>query len=116
MERNEAYSSYFDLVDRQTTGFKADKPTKVIIDTDPGGDDAQAIVLAIHLAKKMNVELLGLTVMAGNGTLEDVTLNAQLILDSCKNTEIPIYRGEKDYLHPYEYEHPHYGPDGFGGY
>ena len=96
--------------------LRADRPTKVIIDTDPGGDDAQAIVLALYLAKKYNIEVMGLTVMAGNGTLRDVTLNAQMILDACEEPSIPIFEGEKDFLHPHEYFHPHYGPDGFGGY
>ena len=108
--------SYFDLVDRQLGPLKADRPKKVIIDTDPGADDAQAIILAIHLARQYGSEILGLTAMAGNGTLEDVVMNAQLIVDAAEAPEIPIFRGEKDYLHPYEYEHPHYGPDGFGGY
>ncbi len=46
-----------------------DRPTKVIIDTDPGGDDAQALVLATYLASKFNIEILGLTLMAGNASL-----------------------------------------------
>ena len=73
-------------------------------------------MLAVHLAKKFNVEILGITTIAGNGSLDDVVLNAQLIMNACKCPEIPIYRGEKDFLHPLEYFHPHYGPDGFGGH
>jgi hypothetical protein len=70
------YNSYFDIVGRKLEGLQRERPTKVIIDTDPGADDAQAIVMAIHLAKKYNVEILGVTVIAGNGSLHDVVLNA----------------------------------------
>ena len=49
---------------------------KVIIDCDPGGDDCQAMVLAFDMAKKRGIEVLGVTTVAGNGTLEHVVLNA----------------------------------------
>jgi inosine-uridine nucleoside N-ribohydrolase len=42
----------------------------VIIDCDPGGDDAQAMVLAFHMAKKMGIEIVGVTTVAGNAVLE----------------------------------------------
>ena len=63
--------------------MNSDRATKIIIDTDPGADDAQAIIMAVHLAKKYDAEILGLTVMAGNGSPEDVVMNAQLIMDAC---------------------------------
>jgi hypothetical protein len=49
---------------------------KVIIDCDPGGDDCQAMVLAFDMAKKRGIEVIGVTTVAGNGTLEHVVLNA----------------------------------------
>lgn len=68
---------------------------KVIIDCDPGGDDAQAIILALHLAKLHGAEILGLTTVAGNATLEMVVENTQLTLDVCGEAEVPIFRGEE---------------------
>jgi len=52
------------------------KSKKVIIDCDPGGDDAQALVLAFHMAKTEGIEILGVTTVAGNAVLEQVVLNA----------------------------------------
>ena len=49
---------------------------KVILDCDPGGDDAQAMVLAFDMAKKRGIEILGVTTVAGNAVLEQVVLNA----------------------------------------
>ena len=46
---------------------------KIILDCDPGHDDAVAIILA---AKNPNLELLGITVVAGNQTLENTQRNA----------------------------------------
>ena len=46
---------------------------KIILDCDPGHDDAVAIMLA---AKSPQIDLLGITVVAGNQTLEKTTANA----------------------------------------
>ncbi|MDR0527832.1 MAG: nucleoside hydrolase [Spirochaetaceae bacterium] len=63
---------------------------KIIIDCDPGHDDATAIMLAYSFAKK--VELLGITTVCGNNTVENVTANARRIVAVCgKSTQ--VYRG-----------------------
>lgn len=87
---------------------------KVVIDCDPGGDDAQAMVLAFHLAKKMGIEVLGVTTVAGNAILEQVVLNAQMVLHACKETKVPIFRGEEPHGKGKELSEYFYGPDGFG--
>ena len=46
---------------------------RIIIDCDPGHDDAVAIILA---ARNPKLELLGITTVNGNQTLEKVTRNA----------------------------------------
>ena len=46
---------------------------KIILDCDPGHDDAVAIMMA---AKHPEIELLGITTVRGNQTLEKVTRNA----------------------------------------
>ena len=49
------------------------KPVKIILDCDPGHDDATAILMAaVHPA----IELKAVTVVAGNQTLEKTALNA----------------------------------------
>ena len=87
---------------------------KVIIDCDPGGDDCQAMVLAFDMAKKKGIEIVGVTTVAGNGTLEHVVLNAQLILQACKELEVPIFRGEEPFGKGKELSEYFYGQDGFG--
>lgn len=46
------------------------KAQKVIIDCDTGVDDAIAIILALHLAKKHKIDILGITVADGNAPLD----------------------------------------------
>ncbi len=62
----------------------------IIIDTDPGHDDALAIIL---LAKSNQFDIKAITTVAGNATIEDVTNNTRYILDLIKYN-IPIYSGE----------------------
>ena len=62
---------------------------KVIIDTDPGYDDACAIALA---SITDNFEILGITTIAGNQTIENVTKNA-LNLASYLNLNCPVVKG-----------------------
>ena len=65
------------------------KKIPIIIDTDPGHDDALAIML---LAKSNLVDIKAITTVAGNATLQDVTNNARFLIDLLKiNT--PLYSG-----------------------
>jgi purine nucleosidase len=64
---------------------------KIIIDTDPGQDDAVAILLA--LASPDEIEVLGLTTVAGNVPLHRTSLNARKILELAERTEIGVYAG-----------------------
>lgn len=61
---------------------------KVILDCDPGHDDAFAIMLA---AKHLDV--LGITTVGGNQLLEKVTINALKVLEVTGMTHIPVYPG-----------------------
>ena len=63
---------------------------KIIIDTDPGQDDAGAIMLA---AASPELEVLALTAVAGNVPLALTSRNARLILDICGRSDIPVYAG-----------------------
>ena len=61
---------------------------KVILDCDPGHDDAFAIMLAAG-----NLDLLGVTTVGGNGYLENVTRNALVVLEKIGRTDVPVYPG-----------------------
>ena len=63
---------------------------KIILDCDPGHDDAVAILLA---AGNTDIELLGLTTVGGNHTIDHVTRNAQQVLTVAGLRDVPVYRG-----------------------
>ena len=65
-------------------------PTPVILDCDPGHDDAIAILLALASPE---LELAGITTVAGNQTLEKTTANALRVLELAGRTDIPVARG-----------------------
>lgn len=63
---------------------------KVIIDTDPGIDDALAILLAINHPE---IELLGLTTVFGNLATEGSTQNALDLLQHFEHDHVPVAKG-----------------------
>ena len=63
---------------------------RVIIDTDPGVDDAAAIFLALA-SPELSVEAL--TTVYGNGPVEASTGNARRVLHAAGQADIPIYQG-----------------------
>ncbi|MEL7256526.1 MAG: nucleoside hydrolase [Pseudomonadota bacterium] len=64
---------------------------KIIIDTDPGQDDAVAILLA--LASPDEVELLGITCVAGNVPLDLTTRNARIVCELADRREVKVFAG-----------------------
>jgi purine nucleosidase len=64
---------------------------KIIIDTDPGQDDAVAILLA--LASPDEVEVLGITCVAGNVPLPLTVQNARIICELADRRDIKIFAG-----------------------
>lgn len=64
----------------------------IIIDTDPGCDDALAIML---LVKSEKVDIQAITTVAGNNPLQQVTNNARYILDLIDCSDIPLYSGSE---------------------
>ncbi|ANZ38199.1 hypothetical protein BBK82_21165 [Lentzea guizhouensis] len=80
----------------------------LIIDTDPGVDDAFAIALA---ARSPEVELVALTTVFGNVSLEHTTRNAQRLLAHLGRTDVPVVRGAEG---PSGAADVH-GEDGLGG-
>jgi purine nucleosidase len=66
-------------------------PRKIIIDTDPGQDDAVAILLA--LASPEDVEVLGITTVAGNVPLSYTTRNARIVCELAGKPQTRIFQG-----------------------
>src|SRR5215467_5383329 len=65
-------------------------PRKVIVDCDPGHDDALAIMLA---AANPEVDLLAITTVAGNQTLDRTTLNARRVCTVAGIDGVPVAAG-----------------------
>lgn len=73
----------------------AQQPEKIIIDCDPGHDDAIAIMLALASPE---LEVLGITVTYGNVGLENTTRNALVMRELCRSnlpggSSVPIFAG-----------------------
>ena len=64
---------------------------KIIIDTDPGQDDAVAILLA--LASPEEIEVLGITAVAGNVPLALTQRNARIVCELAGRPDIPVFAG-----------------------
>src|SRR5438876_3998340 len=64
--------------------------TRFILDCDPGHDDAIALLLALGSPE---LELLGVTTVSGNQTLEKTTANAIRVLDHVGRTDVPVAAG-----------------------
>ena len=63
---------------------------KIIIDTDPGQDDAVAILLALASPE---VEVLGITAVAGNVPLELTAKNARIVCELANRRDVPVFAG-----------------------
>lgn len=66
-------------------------PRKIIIDTDPGQDDAAAIMLA--LGSPEEIEVLGITCVAGNVPLALTQKNARIVCEWSGKPETKVFQG-----------------------
>ena len=83
---------------------------KVVIDTDPGTDDAIALVVALNSPQ---LDILGLTTVGGNARLSHTTRNALRILEFVNRPEIPVYPGSSRPIKgAFEYAYGFHGPAG----
>src|SRR5262249_12975159 len=71
-------------------GGRTSVRTRIVIDCDPGHDDAMAILLALASPE---VELIGVTTVAGNQTLDKTTRNALVTLEIAGRSDIPVLAG-----------------------
>lgn len=89
-------------------------PRKIIIDTDPGQDDAAALMLAF--ASPDELDVLGVTTVAGNVPLSFTSRNARIVCELCGQSERRVFEGAshplKRSLVTAEYIHGKTGLDG----
>ncbi|GAA1274235.1 nucleoside hydrolase [Saccharothrix xinjiangensis] len=87
--------------------------TPLIIDTDPGVDDAFALALA---AASPEVELIGVTTVFGNVPLADTTANALRLRALLRREDVPVAAGaDRPLVHPQPKLSSAHGSDGLSG-
>jgi inosine-uridine nucleoside N-ribohydrolase len=95
-----------------TTGKDTAVAIPIILDCDPGTDDAFALMLAVASAE---IDVLAITVAGGNVGLEQTLPNA-LALVSLAGAPVPVYRGaDRPLLGAFVSETRVHGIDGLGG-
>ena len=67
----------------------AAQPRKIVIDCDPGIDDAMAIALAMQHS---GFEIVGISTMFGNAQVDQTTRNALMVVE-LSGRAVPVYRG-----------------------
>lgn len=84
--------------------------SKLLLDIDPGNDDAIALFIALA---DDNIDVVGVTTVAGNTTVENTTQNTLSLLELVDRTDVAVARGAHrplaDELETAEHIH---GPDG----
>jgi len=92
----------------------------ILIDTDPGGDDAFALFMGLAAQRDLvtpPIRIVGITTVCGNSGIDCMANNATRILDTVNDTTTPIYKGMGKYVMK-TFEHiedpPYFGEDGFG--
>jgi inosine-uridine nucleoside N-ribohydrolase len=63
---------------------------KMIIDTDTGSDDAVALIMAL---KSKDIDVIAVTTVSGNVSLDKATNNALMTIEICKTQTPPVYKG-----------------------
>ena len=88
-----------------------EEPLRLLIDTDPGVDDAIALIMALR-HRRARVEAL--TIVAGNVGLEHTVRNARYVVELCE-ADVPVYAGAAHaLLREARRAHHHHGDDGLG--
>ena len=86
------------------------QPIKLVIDTDPGVDDAIAILIALAAPQ---VEVMGLTSVGGNVPLARTTRNALALLQTASREDIPVSKGaSRPFRGKFKYAPQFHGPGG----
>ncbi|CAB3387808.1 Hypothetical predicted protein [Cloeon dipterum] len=103
--------------------IKVTTPELVVVDTDPGTDDALALYMLLAADERKMVKLLAVTIVDGNTNADHGSRNALRVLKSVDRLEIPVYKGSPGpiILEPVPKDKSrvthagYHGEDGFGG-
>lgn len=87
---------------------------RVIIDCDPGTDDAFAIMLFLYGDKIGLLKIEGFVIVTGNTDVENGARNLIRLLEIAERTDIPVYRGSDQNILFSKRAEPYHGDDGFG--
>ncbi|XP_037088293.1 probable uridine nucleosidase 2 isoform X1 [Pollicipes pollicipes] len=88
----------------------------VVVDTDLGVDDAQAIGMLLSAERRGELRVLGITTVAGNTSVKNATRNTRRLLATYGRLDVPVYAGAHCFLlsgtddPPYQY----HGENGLG--
>lgn len=86
---------------------------KIILDCDPGHDDAIALLLAAHHPE---IDLLAITTVAGNQSVDKTTTNALKVCSLANIRDVPVARGmERPLLRPARHDPNIHGESGMDG-
>lgn len=87
--------------------------SKLHLDVDPGCDDALMIALALSSSA---TDVVGLSTVGGNSTVENTTRNARAVLELFDRTDVPVARGAQAPINgTFETAEWVHGPDGIRG-
>lgn len=87
--------------------------TPVLVDTDPGTDDAIALLMLLGSAQRLGIDVLGLTTVGGNAPLARTTRNTLALLEYSGYGHIPVARGSARPLKgSFPYAYYFHGPGG----
>ncbi|MCH4208928.1 nucleoside hydrolase [Bifidobacterium sp.] len=85
----------------------------IILDCDPGHDDAMALLLAVG---NPSIDLIGVTTVGGNQSLDKVTYNARSVLEMADAADIPVHAGcDRPLVRPLEVAASIHGETGLDG-
>ena len=87
--------------------------TPIILDCDPGHDDAVAILLALASPE---IELVAITTVSGNQTVDKTTANALKVLELVGRTDVPVHRdADRPFIRPRDVAAHVHGESGLDG-
>ncbi|XP_059490511.1 inosine-uridine preferring nucleoside hydrolase-like [Neocloeon triangulifer] len=98
-------------------------PPLVVVDTDPGTDDALALYMLLAADKRKMIKLVAVTCVDGNTSVHHGTRNALRVLQSVDRLDVPVFKGAVEPLivEPVPKDESrvshagYHGEDGFGG-
>ncbi|XP_014221187.1 uncharacterized protein LOC106648647 [Trichogramma pretiosum] len=86
------------MAEKQSSQIKNKERPKVVVDCDAGSDDVFALAMLIAAHKLENIELLAITCVDGNTSVDNVVKNVFRTLHVCDASNIPVFKGANSAL------------------